>query len=186
MAIPTKYSIEALSRETGKPVVYINGIQRSLGLPVRNEFYSEGYLSFLKKVVAFRTAGVSVELLAGLFELEKKILKLLHIESLSDSETWYMDANCAPSDHTLLLTGFDVDFTIGGSIQHGLDFGEAEQEMFTGSEMGEDIRKIMGRYVDVRNGILKRAKAELPGLKGSLAMLGRLIRSTRPEKGSKV
>ena len=178
MVASRTYSLATLSKATGKNRIYIQNLQKAFTLRADSkDRYSSGYISFMKKVIALRTASVKQERITELFALEKKILKLMHIDSLSDAETWYLDANCAPSERTLLLTGFDVEFALNGAIQPALDFGGQETEMFKSHEMGEDLHEILERYVTARNKILARAAAETPLIKKHLKLAGQLIRS---------
>lgn len=175
----TTYTLTALCKALGKSQLYIHHTQKALGLKHSNGHeYSRGYMSFLAKVIALRTTGIKQEKITELFELEKKILTLLNIDSLSASETWYLDAGCASSNRTLLLIGFDVGFSLGGSIQPGLDFGGEQEEMFKGHEMGEDLHRILATYVERRNDMLKSAVNEVPAIRAHLAIVEKLAKST--------
>jgi hypothetical protein len=158
--------------------IYVQALQKAFGLPVRaDDRYSAGYIAFMKRAVALRTANVAQERLAELLELEKKILRLLNVHPLNDTSTWYLDANCEPSGRTLLLTGFDVEFALNGSIQPGLDFGSGENEMFKSHEMGENLQEILERYVDLRNKLLVKTAEEIPVVRNSLKLASSLVRS---------
>ncbi len=172
------YSLNTLCRAVGKNRIYVQTVQKGMGLPARSaDRYSAGYISFMKRVVALRTANVKQEKLKDLLELERKILKLLNVHPLNDSATWHFDANCEPSGRTLLLTGFDVAFALDGTIQPGLDFGSGENEMFKSHEMGEDLHQILEKYVDLRNRMLVRAADEIPMIRKGIKLAGKLIRS---------
>ncbi len=174
----TLYAFGPLCKALKKDPLQVKNLQRALGFKhTKNDTYSEGYLSFLNKVIALRTTGVTQSSISELLDLEKKILRLLHIDSLSDAETWYLDAGCAASDKTLLLTGFNVGFSLEGNIQPGLDFGIQDQEMFKSHEMGEDLHRILRTYVALRDSILERATREVPIIRNSLAVIEKLMRT---------
>lgn len=178
-AKPT-YSIAYLCKAVERKQLYVQNIQRSLGLSVRNDDrYTFGYISFMRKVMALLTVGVQQEKITELLELEKKILILLNIHTLTSSDTWYLDANCPPSDRTLLLTGFKVDFPLDGSVQPSLDFGGGEQEMFAGHEMGEDLMHILKTYTERKDRLLERATKKIPMIRKSLKLVSALIRATQ-------
>ena len=178
MNAKTLYAFGPLCKALKKDTLHVKNLQRALGFKhSKDEMYSEGYLSFMSKVIALKTTGVTQDHINELLELEKKVLRLLHIDSLSDSPTWYLDAGCAPSDKTLLLTGFNVGFSLEGNIQPGLDFGIQDQEMFKSHEMGEDLHRILQIYVSLRDSILERATREVPVIRNSLAVIEKLIRT---------
>ena len=104
-----------------------------------------------------------------LLELEKKILRLLQIDSLTDSSTWYLD-NCANryfeqngGSFVLLLTDFALDYSPADkSVQVSLDFAEArEKELFKGREMGEDVHMAIEKYQALEAKILDTIEREL-------------------------
>lgn len=178
MPAPRTYSLATLCKAVGKNRIYVQSIQRGMGLAARSDDrYSAGYISFMKRLVALRTANVKQEKMRDLLQLEKKILKLLNVHPLNSSDTWYLDANCDPSGRTLLLTGFDVAFALDGTIQPGLDFGSGENEMFKSHEMGEDLHEILEKYVDLRNKMLIKAADEIPLVRKGIKLAGKLIRS---------
>ena len=67
----------------GRDAFHVKGLQRALDLPAVAG-YSGAYLRFMQKVVALRIFSVPVDRIAELFDLEKKILRLLHIDSLGE------------------------------------------------------------------------------------------------------
>ena len=172
------YSLATLCKAAGRSIVHVQALQKAFGLPARaDDRYSAGYISFIKRAVALRTANVAQERLTDLLELEKKILKLLNVHPLNNSPIWFFDGNCEPSGRTLLLTGFDVEFALNGSIQPGLDFGSGENEMFKSHEMGENLQQILEKYVDLRNKVLVKAAEEVPLVRDALKLAAKLVRS---------
>ena len=158
----------------GKSSFYVKNLQRALKLyvPDKKTGYSLQYLRFMEKAVSLRALNVPQEKIIDLFEVEKKILEMLHIDSISNSKTWYLDA-CVPhenGDKHLLLTGYDLGFPIDeGHIQHHLDFSERNPELFKGSEMGEDVRLVLEKYTGQLEDIKKKVHQEEPVLRNALA-----------------
>jgi len=173
-----KYSLKTLCKAVDKNRIYLQALQKGLGLPARaDEKYSPGYIAFMRRAVALRTVNVKAEKIKELLDLEKKILRLLNIHPLNESPTWHFDANKEPSERTLLLTGYDVEFALNGTVQPGLDFGQGENEMFKSHEMGEDLHAILEKYVDLRNDMLTKAADEIPLIRKGIKLASKLIRS---------
>ncbi len=188
------YSFTELCRALGKSGFYIFNLQRALGLPVLRGGgrYSPAYLRFMEKAVSLRAFSVSADKILELLEMEKKILRLLHIDSLSRSETWYFEGcNGYPySEKCLLLTGFDLGFPISADgaahVQHHLDFSERDPELFSGAEMGEDVRIVLEKYAGLVADIRERVEQETPVLRDALTWAGEVFpRGTRPVRRSK-
>lgn len=157
-----------------KPYPYLRQLQMKLGLHIpddHTEGYAESYIAFLNTVVVLRTFGVSVEDIVDLFETEKKLLKLLKVDTLTNSKTWYLEF-CGPATdggNRLLLTNYDLSRSVTpGAVQFHLDFGVRDQELFSGAEMGEDIRRVMGKYKKLLDKIHDRIRSEEPVLREAL------------------
>jgi hypothetical protein len=155
--------------------VQVRAIQRALGLhmPADPGAYSESYLRFLEKVVALRAFHVPMEDVRELFETEKKILTLLHADSLSNSPTWYLDDCISPeaeatSADRLLLSGHKIAAMGSDQVQQTLDFGERDPELFKGSEMGEDLRWVIAKYLSLENALRQRIVREKPVVENAL------------------
>ena len=161
-------------RRLGKSSPYVYHLQSKLGLniPDKGEDYTEAYLAFMQTVVSLRTFSVPLDDIGQLFDTEKKLLKLLNVDRLTHSRTWYLDA-CGQVfsnvETRLMLTGYDFDLYIKpGSIQSNLDFGPKEAELFTGHEMGEDARRVFDVYVRQRDAVMERVQQEIPVLERAL------------------
>ena len=93
------------------------------------------------------------------------------MDTLTDSKTWYLDG-CGlmtGSDNRLLLTNYDLGRSVtSNAVQFHLDFGRRDAELFTGTEMGEDVRRVMGKYRRLLGKILERVRAEEPVLREAL------------------
>jgi hypothetical protein len=167
------YSVKQVSDKLGKDPFFIRNLQKALDLHIPDgEGYSLGYLRFLRKIVALRTFSVPMEDITRLFDIEKKILRLLRADTHSASPTWYLDACAGRGRHEfrLLLTGFDLGVPVaGGAIQTSLDFGSARPELFEGEEMGEDIGRILEQYLKLVERIRQRSQQEAPVLRHALA-----------------
>lgn len=166
------YTFSELCRATGKSAFYVKNIQRAMNLHVPGQDeYSEAYLKFMEKIVALRTLSVPQETVSELFELEKKVLCLLHFDSLTDSPTWYLDACCGEGRKTnmLMLSEVDLDFSIeSGAVQHNLNFNNSHPELFKGVEMGEDVRRVLHLYNNLRSEVVDRVEKEKPVLRDAL------------------
>jgi len=160
----------------GKSAPYVHNLQSKLGLYIsdKTEDYSDGYLAFMQTVIALRTFSIPVDDICQLFETEKKLLKLLKVDSLSHSKTWYLDA-CSLSlrdGNRLLMTNYDMDHHIKpNAVQSNLDFGAKEAELFSGHEMGEDANRVYNVYARQRDEIMERVKSETVVLERALDWL---------------
>ena len=157
-----------------KPFPYLRQLQARLDLHIpddRKEGYPETYVAFLNTVVVLRTFGVSMDDIAEVFEIEKKLLKLLKVDTILSSKTWYLEF-CGPvseGGNRLLLTNFDLSRSVTpNAVQFHLDFGVRDRELFTGAEMGEDIRHVLKLYRAKLARIRERVRAEEPVLKEAL------------------
>lgn len=172
--MPDQYKFADFCRLLGKTNPYVRRLQRDLGLPVpaANDGYSNAYLRFMETVVALRTFNVPMNDISDLFEKEKKILQLLHVDSMADSSTWYM-APRNGGEHTenhLLLTGHNLGFPItSDAVQANLNFREKEPELFAGAEMGEDVRRVLKLYIKMLQRVDERVRSETPVLEEALA-----------------
>lgn len=162
------HTLGEISKAVNRPVVYVVGVQSRFDLPKsEGASYSAAYLAFLRAVVFLRMLGVSEENLLQLWHIEKKLLTLLHVDSIG-SLTWFLDA-CGPIDnprHRLLLTNFNMGFELKSqAVQLGLNFTEAAPELFDGKEMGEDALRVLGQYLKLFSRIQAGMSVEVPLLR---------------------
>jgi hypothetical protein len=148
-----------------RSTVYLAGLRKRFELPVyEGEGYSDSYLVFLRKITSLRTLNVSEETLLDLWQLEKKLLQLLHADS-AGSPTWFLDS-CIHTKHPerrLLLTNYDLGVPLtGGEVQIGLNFAATAPELFAGREMGEDALRVLRECLKLRARILDEVADELP------------------------
>ena len=175
-------SFYELCKRLRKPTGYIRLLQQKLGLhtPVNGEGYGPGYLAFLRTVVVLRTFSVSMDDIRELFEMEKKLLVLLKVDSLTSSKTWYVDACAAggASEKRLLLTHYDIGQSVTpNGVQFHLDFSGASRELFADHEMGADARRVLARCGELRERIVAQVKSEEAVLEDALVWSDELRRS---------
>jgi len=161
--------MKQMAERLGRPAVWIAGVQKRFGLPVLKS-YSEGYESFLRKIVHLRVLGISEESLREFWAVERKLIEVLHLDSQS-SPTWMLDACSIPADpdRRLLLSNIDLGFPLPATdLQIGLNFAVASPELFAGKEMGEDVLKVLQDYRTRLAAIRLSVGAELSVLKGAI------------------
>ena len=162
---PGAMSVSRLCGKLGKSQPYVRTIQSRLGLhiPADGSGYSEAYGAFLETVIVLRTFSVPLDEIGELFESEKKILRLLKIDTLTASPTWYLDAcgKASGNGNRLLLTNHDLTGCITpDGVQFHLDFSGRLPELFSGPEMGEDAHRLMDAYLVKVDRIKARVRAE--------------------------
>lgn len=166
------YSFHGFCEAVGKSPLYVKSLLRQLDLPLlaNGQRYSAGYVQFLRRVVALRSFSVSIEKILEILETEKKILRMLHFDSLGHSDIWYLAyASAELNGRCLVLTGVDVGFSLASrQVQVTLDFGVKDRELFTGSEMGEDIRRVLDLYLERVGAVLAKVQQETPVLEDAL------------------
>lgn len=142
-----------------------------LPLPHKSQGYSGQYLNFFKKVLSLRAFHVPLTHIKEIFETEKKILLLLHVDSLSQSPSWYLDYCTTPEiePNRLMLTGYKLDFALDSqAVQHTLDFSEKPPELFNGGEMGENVCRVLDKYRDLTRDLKAKVAKELPNVEFAL------------------
>ncbi len=164
-------SFSDLACALNRPLVYLRGLQARFALPVlAGATYSDAYEAFLRSVVHLRILGVSENALVRLWELEKKLLTLLNVDS-TGSTTWFLDA-CGQTSHRsrrLLLSNYDLGVPISSHmLQPGLNFRVSLPELFAGREMGEDVLRVLEKYLKALVAIQREVINELPQLRVAL------------------
>jgi hypothetical protein len=177
-------SFYELCKRLRKPTGYVRTLQQTLGLhaPANGQGYTPAYLVFMKTLVVLRTFSVSVDNIKDLFEMEKKLLTLLKVDSLTSSKTWYLDACDIPcaSENRLLLTNYDIGESVTPhGVQFHLDFSGGSRELFTDHEMGADARRVLDVYRELRAKIVGQVKLGEPLLEEALAWSDDLLRGRR-------
>ena len=142
-------SLAVLAGKLGRPVLWITRMRKRFGLPVLEE-YPECYVDFLRKIRDLRNLGVSDEKLGDLWDLERKLIEILHLDlgggELSLIEGCAVDAD---PEHRLLLSNAELGVPLmARDVQAGLDFSAGRpKELFEGQAMGEDAMRLLGQYL---------------------------------------
>ena len=170
------HTLAELAAALNRPPVYISGVQKRFELPVvKGTGYAEAYLAFLRTVVGLRMHNISEDTLRELWELEKKLLQLLHEDS-TGSATWFLD-HCGPVTHRarrLLLSNYDLGVALDSrALQPGLDFADRPPELFAGKEMGEDALRVLDECVKLTLHVRDGARSELAGVRRAAQWVAR-------------
>ena len=160
-----------MAKALNRSPVHLSGLQKRFQLPsFEGAAYSPAYLAFLRGIVHLRTFDISEESLRDLWQLEKKLLQLLHVDS-TGSRTWFLDS-CGATTHPtrrLLLSNHDLGIPLTGTeVQTGLNFSNSLPELFPGKEMGEDALRVLRECLKIRARILVDIAAELPHVRAAV------------------
>jgi hypothetical protein len=171
------HKLADLAKILNRSVVILSGVQSRFELPVMSgAAYSDAYLAFLRVVLHLRRLNISEDRLRELWDIEKKLLTLLHLHS-TGSATWFLDS-CGATTHSkrrLLLSNHDVGVEIHGTgLQMGLNFSDTTPELFAGQDMGEDALRVLHEYRKLYARIGEDIKAELPHVREALAWAKRV------------
>ena len=140
-------TLSELSDRLGRPAHWIRRTQKRFGLPVLKE-YPECYVNFLRKIRDLLNLRVSDEKLSELWDLEKKLIDILHLDLVGGELSVIEGCSTeADPDHRLLLTNADLGVPLTArDVQAGLDFLIRPQELFAEKEMGADFERMINRY----------------------------------------
>ena len=171
------HTLGDMSKELGKPAAYLKGLQVRFELPAfAGAGYSDAYLAFMRKLIFLRTLGVSEDAIAKLWQLEKKLMVLLHADE-DASPTWFLD-QCAKRGRPrqrLLLTNYDLGADLfTRKLQVLLPLRGGGQELFQGHEMGEDAMKVLENYLAAYERIRLSAIQQIKPLRAAATWAGRL------------
>jgi hypothetical protein len=158
------HTLAQIAKALNRSQVEIAGLRSRFELPEwPGARYPAPYLDFLRTVVRLRSLNVSEEKLRQLWNLEKKLMQLLHVDS-TGSPIWFLESCGAAPDpkRRLLLSNYELGVDIeGGGVQLGLDFAETPPELFSGEVMGEDALRILNDYRQHYAAIRTHVKREL-------------------------
>ena len=177
MAARPMNTLGDMAKRLNRPAVVLAGLQARFELPTFPDAgYSDAYLAFLRTLVYLRTLGLAEDRLLRLWQFEKKLLQLLHVDS-TGSKTWFLDSCGAITrrDRRLLLSNFDIGIAVPShALQLGLNFAEKLPELFGGAEMGEDALRVLNDYITLHAGIRADVATELPHLREATKWAARL------------
>lgn len=171
------YTLGDMAKELGRSAGYLKGVQIRFEVPLLSgAAYSKPYLAFLRKVVFLRTLGISEEAVLKLWQLEKKLMELLHAD-MTGSPTWFLD-ECGKGTRPrrrLLLTNYDVGADLfSRKLQLALPLNERTRELFEGHEMGEDALRVLDAYLKAYDRIQRDATLQIKPLRAAATWAGRL------------
>lgn len=145
-------SLADIARRLGRDRVQALGLIKRFELPsFAAAGYPLSYLSFLQAIVFLRLAQISEDRLLELWSLERKLMTLLHADTLG-SPTWMLDGHLhkGGDSQRLFLSRFDLGADLGmASLQPGLNFSAPATELFAGKDMGEDALRILRAYLEL-------------------------------------
>jgi hypothetical protein len=173
----TMQTLADIAKALNRPAVMLSGLQNRFELPAaEGAGYPDPYLAFLRTIVYLRTFGIAEDRLLRLWQLEKKLLQLLHVDS-TGSKTWFLDSCGAITyrNRRLLLTNYDVGIAVPArALQLGLNFATALPELFACKEMGEDALRILNEIISLQTAIRADVAAEVPHLRQTAKWATRL------------
>ncbi len=159
-----------LAQALGRQALWINRIRKRFGLSVLED-YPEYYVNFLRKIRDLRNLGVSEDKLSDLWELERKLIAILHL-NLGGGELSLIEGCSAEADpdHRLLLSNADLGVPLmARDVQAGLDFSAGRaKELFEGQAMGEDALRLLCEYRALLQEVRGNMTSERNVLKESL------------------
>jgi len=158
-----------LSQVLGRPALWISRMRKRFGLPVLED-YPVCYVAFLRKIRDLRNLGVPEDKLGQLWELERKLIEILHLD-LGGGELSLIEGCSAEvdPDRRLLLSNADLGVPLmARDVQAGLDFQQRPRELFDGRDMGEDALRLLGEYRALLQEVREMVGRERKVLRGSL------------------
>jgi hypothetical protein len=161
-----------LSQALCRTALWTSRQRKRFGLPVLED-YPECYVAFLRKVRDLRNLGISEEKLGELWDLEKKLIAILHLD-LGGGGLYMIEGCTAEADpeRRLLLSNADLGVPLmARDVQVGLDFQKRPIELFEETEMGEDALRLLGEYKALLKEVRETVGREEGVLKSSLKWL---------------
>jgi hypothetical protein len=165
------HTLNEMAVSLNRSTLWVAGLQQRFELPkLSGAAYSPAYLAFLRSVTALRSFDVAEETLRELWQVEKKLLQLLHVDT-TGSPTWFLDScgQTTEMKRRLLLTNHDLGVDIHTRmLQPDLNFAVSAPELFAGREMGEDALRVLGAYLRLHEHIAAEVQAGRPRLRDAL------------------
>lgn len=167
------HTLAQMASALNRSQVEISNLQRRFELPVfPGDGYSGAYLAFLRTLVRLRTLQVPEDTLVEMWTLERKLLRLLHIDS-GGSPTWFLDAcgKAGSSRRRMLLSQREFGAALEiEAVQPGLDLTpERSPELFPGEAMGEDALRLLREYRRLHASVRKTVRASLAPVEATVA-----------------
>ncbi len=140
-----------LSGDIGCRLDEVQRILREFGLEGVDYEKGERYRSLLacvRQLVFLRIAGVGIATVRKLWEVERKLIEMIHGDS-HGSPSWLVDGwgEKGKVRQRLFLTRYAIGADVDGlAIQEGLNFSEQSRELFEKDEMGEDVLRLLEDY----------------------------------------
>ena len=161
--------LKELAEAVGKSVPFVMTLQKKYGLAACKE-YNEGYAVLVKKIIYLSICSVPVKEIKALLKIERRVLELLKVDSLHESQDWFESLCIMKTSPTrLLLSGYDIGSPVsGGTVQAGLDFRRRDKELFSEHEMGSNALRGLKKYEETVTPIRHRLGQEMPVLKEAL------------------
>jgi hypothetical protein len=175
--MPDLLTLGDMAKALNRSAPEVSALQARFELPeYEGAAYSNAYLAFLRSIVFLRTLGITEATLLGLWDLERKLLQLLHADS-TGSKTWFLDAcgSITHRDRRLLLSNYDLGVTVPSkALQLGLNFAEKLPELFGGAERSEDALRVLNDYIALYGQVRSDIAAEAPRLREAVKWAARL------------
>lgn len=150
-------------------------LQARFELPVgKRACYSDAYQAFLRAALYLHMLNTLEDRLLTLWRLEKKLLPLLHIDSIR-SAAWFLDSygQTPHAERRLLLSNYDIGLDLSAkSLQLGLNFSDAAPELFAGRKWERAPCMSWRQYVELASRTGNEVRAEIPLLRNAARWAG--------------
>jgi hypothetical protein len=162
-------NLTAMAKAVGKSVPFVMNLQKQYGL-TSCKSYGDNYAALVKKLIYLSVCSVPIKDIKALLKSERRLLELLKVDSLQESQDWFESLCTMKAGPTrLLLSGYDIGHELSGNtVQAGLDFSDRDKELFGDGEMGSDALVGLRLYVGILEGIQERMRKETPVLQQAL------------------
>ena len=175
--MPARMTLGEMAAALNRPAFLLTGLQKRFELPVfEGAGYSAAYFSLLRKILHLLHFSVPEKTLLELWKTEKHLLQLLHFDC-NGSATWFLD-ECTHVHHPerrLLLTNHDLGPEFSRkALQPQLDFEPKARGLFSHKEVGDDVRRVLDRYLLLFADLQEQATAEAAQLRQALRWFPRI------------
>ena len=172
-----KMTLGDMARALNRPAVYLVSLQKRFELPVlEGAAYSPAYFALLRKIVHLELLGIPEKELVELWKTEKHLLQLLHFDC-NGSPTWFLDegTHVHNPERRLLLTNHDLGPEFSRkALQPQLDFDPKAHGLFSHKEAGDDVRRVLDRYLALFADLQDQAATEAEQLRHALRWFPRI------------